>query len=143
MRILFYLPVATGILARIRSCRPSSARSRAEAEVHIVVPLFWRLTGADEQPAHAFRQSAADPLAYPERPGSPFLLGSTPAQQDALGRDFIHQIAPDYVFCRSAGVDTPSRFPGKVRYLMEAGYAPLVPDQLIYGEHIWLRMRGC
>lgn len=139
MRILFYLPVATEywfdtILSHM------IRKAAAKAEVHIVVPLFWRLTGLTNNRLMRFANLPHIRWHILDGPDHPSFR-TRPAQQDALV-DFIHQIAPDYVFCRSADVDTPSRFPGKLCYLMEAGYAPIVPDQLIYGEHVWLRDAG-
>jgi hypothetical protein len=121
MRILFYLPVVTEwwfdnvIVHLIRV----AAR---EAEVHVAVPPLWRLTGISERQLESC-------LDLPEIRWH--ILGgqdhqslrTCPSDPDGLV-EFVRGINPDYTFCRSADVATPGRFPGKVRFVMEASFPP-------------------
>jgi hypothetical protein len=121
-RILFYLPTVTpwwfdNIVAHmIRACAPM-------AEVHVIVPPLWRNTGIGPEqllpfiPSSSVRWHIADSSDHPS-------LRTSPADPDALV-ELVRSIEPSHVFCRSADIATPARFPGKVRHLMEAGAPPL------------------
>ena len=121
-RILFYLPVVTpwwfdNVIVHL-------IRTLADAtEVHVLVPPLWRNTGiAPEQlmgcaSLSNVRWHIADGPSHPS-------LRTSPADPDEMV-EFARSIDPTHVFCRSADIATPSRFPGKVWHLTEAGAPPL------------------
>jgi hypothetical protein len=120
-RILFYLPVVTpwwfdNIVA------PMIAKLAGEAEVHVLAPPLWRNTGlGPNQLAHcAMMDGVHWHIVNGEGHAS---LRTHPDDQRGLV-DFVRSISPDYVFCRSADIETPAAFPGKVVHLMEAGASP-------------------
>jgi hypothetical protein len=134
MRILFYLPVVTpwwfeNIVA------PLIDRLAVQAEVHVMVPPLWRGTGiAPEQPC---RVAAADRIGWHILDGEdhPRLRTGGDRFDDLI--DLVHGIDPELCLCRSADLDTPRRFPGIVRYLMEADFPPF-PSRvhwLVLREH--------
>lgn len=121
MKILFYLPVITPWwFAHIVA--PMIRRLSAEAEIVVLAPAPWSGTGigpaelelmADLPQIRWCLIEGEDHRSYRTRPADPDgLVG------------FVTDLAPDYVICRSADRDTPRRFPGKVRFLMEGGVAP-------------------
>jgi hypothetical protein len=121
MRILFYLPVVTpwwfdNIVA------PLIDRLVVEAEVHVIVPPSWSGTGiAAEQLSHV---AAADRVEWHivDSEDHPRLRAGGDGLDDLI--DLVHEIDPDLTLCRSADLDTPRRFPGTVRYMMEAAFPP-------------------
>lgn len=139
MRILFYLPAVTrnwlnNLLA------PIIRRAVHEAEVHIIVPVSWRDTGIT---ADQLRQWTDLPQVHwhildgPDHPS----FRTTPTAPDDLV-DFVKTIDADYIFCRSADIVTPRRFPGKVRFLMEGDYPPLLGDGRPHSDRIMLTGAG-
>lgn len=123
MKILFYLPVVTPwwfdrIVARlIRACA-------TDAEVHVIVPPVWRNTGIGiEQLMNCADLEQVNWHIW-DREGHEALR--TSAADDAELLALIDEIDADYTICRSADVDTPKRFPGKVRFVME-GAVSMVP----------------
>lgn len=164
-RVVFYLPTVTpwwfdnivGHLIRALS---------ACAEVHVIVPPLWRNTGIGPDQLRPFASfpdvqwHIADDDDHPS-------LRTAPADPDAVVA-LVRAIDPSHVFCRSADIATPSRFPGKIRHLMEAGAPPLStaagwiilqPDFWHHGaiadltdedreaieqafQHVWKRMRN-
>ena len=120
-KILFYLPVVTPwwfdtIVA------PMIAKLGTEAEIHVLAPDFWRNTGIG--PAQLQTCASLPDIRWHIVEGDGhFSLRTRPDDADGLV-DFVRSINPDYVFCRSADVSTPSAFPGKVVHLMEAGASP-------------------
>ncbi|MDT8757909.1 CDP-glycerol glycerophosphotransferase family protein [Sphingomonas psychrotolerans] len=121
MRVLFYLPVITPYW--FNDSVSHLIRSAAQQhEVHVIVPPLWSGTGigqaelqrcADLTEVHWHIIGSADHPSYRTRPEDP----------DALVA-FVETIDPDYTICRSADVETPARFPGRIAYLMEAEFAP-------------------
>lgn len=121
-RVLFYLPVVTPwwfdnkVSCMIRSLV-------AEAEVHVLVPPLWSNTGIGPEQLRncasltEVRWHIADGDGHPS-------WRTSPEDPDEIV-EFVQAINPDYVLCRSADIATPSRFPGKMRYLMEPGAPPL------------------
>jgi hypothetical protein len=119
MRVLFYLPVVNAwwfdhIVA------PLMRVLAREHDVHAMVPPPWRTTGL----------AAADVagvawhwLDAPEHPR----LRLEPDLYPGLG-DRIATIAPDLTLCRAADRTALCRFPGTVRYLMEASVPLVAPD---------------
>jgi len=134
MRILFYLPVVTpwwfhNIVASLID------RLVVEAEVHVMVPPLWRGTGIG--PDQLSRVAAADRVEWHILDGEdhPRLRTGGDGFDDLI--DLVHEIDPDLSLCRSADLDTPRRFPGIVRYLMEADFPPF-PSRvhwLVLREH--------
>jgi hypothetical protein len=121
-RVLFYLPVVTpwwfdNIVAHM--IRTLSAC----AEVHVIVPPLWRNTGIGPEQLRCLDSSPAVQWHIAEGDHHPSLRTS-PADPDGVV-EFVRSIDPAYTFCRSADIITPSRFPGKVRHLLEAGAPPL------------------
>ncbi len=139
MRILFYLPAVTrnwldNLLA------PLIRRMAHEAEVHVVVPLKWMDTGIDPVQLQQWidlpdiRWHILDGADHPS-------FRTAPASPDDL-IDFLGAIDADYTFCRSADITTPLRFPGKVRFLMEADYPPLLGDYRPHSDRIMMTGAG-
>jgi hypothetical protein len=130
-RVLFYLPVVTpwwfdNIVA------PLIRTLAVDSKVHILVAPLWRNTGIG--PDQIAGCSAIPNLLWhivddPDHRS----LRTSPTDPDGLVA-FVRSIAPDYVFCRSADVATPSRFPGKVVQLLEAGAPPFAfpSDRIIF-----------
>lgn len=121
-RILFYLPVVTPwwfdniVAPLIRSLAASS-------EVHVLVPPLWRNTGVG--PVQVEGCSSIPSLQWHiVNDPSHHSLRTYPAHPDGVV-EFVQSLAPDYVFCRSADIVTPGRFPGQIIHLMEAGASPL------------------
>jgi hypothetical protein len=134
MRILLYLPVVTpwwfdNIVA------PLIDRLAVEAELHVMVPPLWRGTGIGA--GQLSRVAAADRVEWHILDGEdhPRLRTGGEGFDDLI--DLVHEIDPDLTLCRSADLDTPRRFPGIVRYLMEADFPPF-PSRvhwLVLREH--------
>jgi len=134
MRILFYLPVVTpwwfdNIVA------PLIDRLAVQAEVHVMVPPLWRGTGI--APQQLSRVVAADRVEWHILDGEdhPRLRTGGDGFDDLI--DLVHEIDPDLTLCRSADLETPRRFPGMVRYMMEADFPPF-PSRvqwLVLREH--------
>ncbi|WP_162806712.1 hypothetical protein [Sphingosinicella terrae] len=121
MRILFYLPVVTPwwfdhIVARLIE------RVAREAEVHVMVPPLWQGTGIG--PDQLLGVDGSDRIAWHILDGEGHeRLRTCAAGFDALF-DLVAEIDADITFCRSADVESPRRFPGTVRYLMEGAFPP-------------------
>ncbi len=123
MKIMFYLPVVTPwwftkiITPMIRSV----AR---DAEVSVLVPPLWRNTGIG--PAELAHCTDLDQVNWLILDGD-----DHPALRSAVGDHpdlvaLVEEIAPDYTICRTADLETPKRFPGVVRLLMEAHTPPFL-----------------
>lgn len=121
-RILFYLPTVTpwwfdNIVAHlIRACA-------VKFEVHVIVPPLWRNTGIGPEQLRPFASFPSISWHIDDSDNHPSLRTS-PADPDAVV-ELVRSIGPSHVFCRSADIATPARFPGKVRHLTEAGAPPL------------------
>lgn len=121
MRILFYLPVITpwwfeNIMVHL-------IRAAAQdAEVHVAITPLWRMTGIGERQL----MTCADlpDIRWHILGGDGHeSLRTRPEDPDQIV-DFVRTIDPDYTFCRSADMETPRRFPGQVRFVMEASVPP-------------------
>lgn len=121
MKVLFYLPVITPwwfdhIVEPLIRCMA------AGAEVSVLAPTPWRNTGIS--------QREIDRLA--DLPEVQWLIihgeehpSTRTAAAGSLGlADFVQDLSPDYVFCRSADFETVAGFPGTVRFIAEAGAPP-------------------
>lgn len=135
MRILFYVPVVTRHWFDNRLV-PLIRRAAREAEVHVIAPIGWRDTGITDTMLHGCLDlpgvrwhllDGADHRSYRTVPEDPEAL-----------IDFVRAIDPDYTFCRSADIATPQHFPGKVRFMMEADYPPLLGDDSPHAARIML-----
>jgi hypothetical protein len=121
MRILFYLPVITPWWFENIMVHLIRAAAQ-EAEVHVAITPLWRMTGIGERQL----MSCADmpDIRWHVLAGEGHeALRTRPRDPDALV-DFVRGIDPDYTFCRSADMETPRRFPGQVRFVMEASVPP-------------------
>lgn len=135
-RILFYLPTVTpwwfdNIVGHIiRACS-------AVGEVHVIVPPLWRNTGIEPEQLLPFADCTSVHWHIADGDDHPSLRTS-PADPDAVV-ELVRSIDPSYVFCRSADLATPARFPGKLRHLMEAGAPPLStsPSWIILQLDFW------
>ena len=130
MRILFYLPVVTPWWFEHILVPMIDAAARA-AEVHVLAPEPWSGTGIGNE---QLSRAAALPEVHwhiiggPDHPS----LRTAPRNPQPL-IDFVREIAPDHVICRSADRETPRHFPGRVHYLMEGGVAPFqLPATLVW-----------
>lgn len=135
-RVLFYLPVVTPWWFD-NMISPLIGTLATNSEVHIVVPPLWRNTGVG--PAQVEGCSSIPGLKWhivndPKHRS----LRTHPADPDGVV-EFVQSIAPDYVFCRSADITTPSRFPGKIVHLLESGASPFVspPGGIILQRDFW------
>jgi hypothetical protein len=121
-RVLFYLPVVTPwwfdniVVHMIRALS-------ACAEVHVLVPPLWRNTGIGPEQLNG-AASIQGVYWHIADEGDHRSLRTAPADADGL-LECVRSIDPAYVFCRSADIATPARFPGKICHLMEAGAPPL------------------
>lgn len=134
-RILFYLPMVTPwwfdhiVAPLIRALVPV-------AEIHVLVPPLWRNTGIEPHQLIGFADfdvnwHVADGDGHPS-------LRTAPDDPDEIV-EFVRSIDPAITFCRSADIATPARFPGEVRYLMEAAAPPLATGAgwIILQEDYW------
>lgn len=134
MKILFYLPVVTPWwFAKI--IKPMIRHLVPIAEVHVMVPPLWSGTGIGPNELRGFTE--ADSIAWHILDGDshPQLRGSTTAVDEVI--ELVHAIDPDISLCRSADLETPRRFPGIVRYVMEGGFSPFPApsDVVVFREH--------
>lgn len=121
MRVALYLPVVTPwwfdhVIARL------IRHLAAVAEVHVLVPPFWNFTGVHPEqlaPCLDLETVAWHIMDWDDHPA---LRTSAAGCPELL--DLLHAIDPDYVLCRSADDEGARQFPGKVRFIMEAGFPP-------------------
>jgi hypothetical protein len=128
MKVAFYLPVVTpwwfdnviGHLIR---------KLAAVAEVHVLVPPLWSGTGIGPEQLAPFADVTGISWHILDDQGHPCLRtdpGEDPAMRERL-LALVEAIGPDHVLCRSADVETPRRFPGRIHHVME-GAAPPFPS---------------
>lgn len=124
MRILFYLPVASRTWLTDTGL-PLIERAARDADVHVIVPHFWMGTGVSAPDFEELAQkSGAIWHHYGVEDHHELRMNARSPQQ--LLR-LVRAIAPDYVLCRSADIETPRAFPGKIFFLMEGDYPPMPP----------------
>ena len=118
-RIVFYLPVVTPWWFTTIVVPLIRAATRG-GEVHVLVPPLWSSTGirAEELEACADLDVSWHILDYPDHSELRF------SQMRPEIVELVRQIDPDLCLCRSADIETPSAFPGIVRYIMEAAANP-------------------
>lgn len=121
MTVLFYLPVVTPWWFD-NVVEPLIRRLAAIAEVVVLAPKEWRGTGIGTRELE--RCSDLETVRWCIMDGDDHPSTRTrPRSADEIVA-FVQELAPDFVLCRSADVETVARFPGQVRFLMEAGVAP-------------------
>ncbi|MCK0097969.1 hypothetical protein MWU38_01115 [Qipengyuania sp. S6317L1] len=122
MRVLFYLPVITpwwfeNIIV------PLLEKLAADNEIHILAPIVWKGTGVG--------QCQYDLCAHMPQihwhivTDHDHVSMRTKATQAGAIIDFVKGLAPDFVLCRSADLETVRQFPGIVRHITEGGAEPL------------------
>lgn len=121
MRILFYLPIVTPLWF-VEVIAPMIRTLHPHAELHVLVPPLWRNTGVGQAELAACSDLSDIHWHIVGGDDHPSLR-TAPADPDGLV-GFVRSIAPDVTLCRSAETATPARFPGRVRYIMEAGAPP-------------------
>jgi hypothetical protein len=122
MRVLFYLPVVTPWwYAHI--LLPLIKKMAVIAEVHVLAPAFWQNTGLGEAQLVASVDQDNVFWHIVDDPSHP-TLRTYPDHPDELIA-FVRSIDPHYTICRSADFESPSHFPGEVRFLMETGAPPM------------------
>jgi hypothetical protein len=121
MRILFYLPVVTpwwfdhvvsGLIWELS----------AEAEIHVMVPPLWRGTGIGPEQLHALAGCENVARHILDGDDHPALRSSAAGCPDLF--ELVNEIDSDLTLCRSCDIDRPRRFPGIVKFIMEAGFPP-------------------
>lgn len=123
MRVLFYLPAVTPWWFE-RIILPLMEKLSVDHEVHILAPIFWQGTGIMQQQYDlcAHLPDVAWHIVTDEDHKSMRVN----AVQRARIADFVSQLNPDFVLCRSADFETPAQFPGIVRHITEGGADPLL-----------------
>jgi hypothetical protein len=120
-RVLFYLPVVTRwwftniIVPLIR------AASRG-GEVHVLVPPLWSCTGIGVEELAGCTDLVDVNWHILDRGDHPDLRFSALDKPYLL--ELVQEIDPDLCLCRSADIETPTLFPGMVRYIMEGAAPP-------------------
>ena len=123
MRVLFYLPVVTPWWFE-RIILPLVEKLAADHEVHILAPIFWQGTGLAQA---QYDMCAHLPhLKWHIVTGSDHRSMRTNATRREQLVEFVRQLAPDFVLCRSADLETTADFPGIVRHITEGGADPLI-----------------
>lgn len=128
--ILFYLPAITANWFNDSVVHLIRAAAR-EAEVHVVVPVAWNGTGITENELAKCLDLDSVNWVILDGDDHPSYRTGPDDPSDIIA--FAHALDPDYVFCRSADVATPLAFPGKVVFLMEAEFAPSLPQSVPRG----------
>lgn len=122
MKILFYLPLARKWMLE-NVLEPMIAKLAPVADVHVIMSSAWidARTANDGFRAIVSHQKVTwHPITLTESERDTFDLEGPSA--DLV--DLVNAIAPDHCLCRSANASLPHRFPGQVRYIMEASAPP-------------------
>lgn len=131
MKILFYLPVVTPWwfdnviepLIRIMAHEET-------AEISVLAPAPWSFTGIGDREMQRLADLPRIDWYIMNRDDHPSTRTIPDNQQELV--DFVHALAPDFTFCRAADCETPQRFPGVVRYVMEGDASPVRPGAVSY-----------
>lgn len=124
-RVLFYLPVVTRwwftniIVPMIRAACKGG-------EVHVLVPPLWSCTGIGVEELAGCTDLVDVNWHILDREDHPDLRFSALNQPYLV--DLIRDIDPDLCLCRSADIETPTLFPGVVRYIMEGASPPFATN---------------
>lgn len=123
MHVLFYLPVVTPwwfdeIVA------PMIRVMARDARVSVLVPPLWRGTGIG--PEQLSRCADLDMVDWYILDGEdhPRLRTAAAGEADLIA--LVRDIGADLTLCRSADLETPTLFPGTVRFIMEGAAPPFV-----------------
>ena len=134
MKILFYLPVVTPwwfhhIIA------PLVRHLAVRAEVHVMVPPMWSGTGIRPEQVAAFADCDAVEWHILDGDDHPKLRSSAADFGDLIA--LVQSIDADITLCRSADLETPRRFPGIVKFIMEGGFPPFPsPEEwIVFRDH--------
>ncbi len=131
LRVLFYLPVVTPwwfthiVIHLIRAMAK-------EHEVHVLIPPLWKNTGIGADQTVLIADLPDVFWHILDGPDHPQLRIDASGQEDLI--ELVRQIDPHLTLCRSADIKTPRRFPGTVRFIMEAAAPPLPTAP----ECVWL-----
>jgi len=102
------------------------SRDAHVAEIHVMVAPLWRNTGVDGHQLAPL--GGVDKLHWHIIDQAPPAAFRVQAHDIPGLADTIDAIAPDLTLARSADFETPARFPGIVRYIMEGAASPFVTD---------------
>lgn len=134
MRILFYLPVVTPWWFE-KIIAPLIWELVTEAEIHVMVPPLWRGTGIGPEQLHSL--AGCENIVWHILDGDdhPFLRSSSAGSPELF--ELAHEIDPDLTLCRSADIDGARRFPGTVKFIMEAGFPPfpIGHEWVVFRDH--------
>lgn len=122
MKILFYLPLARRWMLE-NVLEPMIAKLAPVAEVHIIIPSTWmekRSVSDVFQGIVSHENVTWHPITLDCVDFDTFDVNGPTSEVV----DLVSAIAPDHCLCRSANPILPQRFPGQVRYIMEAGAPP-------------------
>jgi hypothetical protein len=122
VKIVFYLPVITPWWFD-SVVEPLIRLLARDHEVHVLAPTIWRGTGIGNRELAACAHLPQVKWHIVNDENHPSMR--TNAVERAGIVEFVKQLAPDYVLCRSADCDTVREFPGIVRHMMEGGASPL------------------
>lgn len=128
---MFYLPVVTPWWFT-NIVFPLIKVMARDHEVHVLVPPLWRNTGIGPDQRGLIAQLPQVFWHLLDGPGHPNLRHDASEAEDLI--EVINQINPHLTLCRSADIKTPQKFPGTVRYIMEAAAPPLSTAP----ECVWL-----
>ena len=134
MRILFYLPVVTPWWFD-RIVAPLIRHLAVSAEVHVMVPPLWSGTGIGPEQLAAFVDCEGIEWHILDGDDHPKLRLSAADFGDLI--DLVQAIDADITLCRSADLETPRRFPGIVKFIMEAEFPPFpaAPEWIVFRDH--------
>lgn len=121
-RIIFYLPVMTPWWFTNIVVHLIRVMAR-DHEVHVLVPPLWRNTGLGEEHIDLIEELDHVFWYILDGPDHSRLRSDASGEEDLIA--LVRDINPDLVFCRSADIATPARFPGIVRYIMEGAAPPV------------------
>ncbi|QAY76995.1 hypothetical protein [Sphingosinicella sp. BN140058] len=129
MKVLFYLPVVTSWWFD-NIVEPLIRRLSDTAEVTVLAPKPWRGTGLGERELARCVDLPNVRWCIMDGPDHPSTRTRPRAATEMIA--FVQDLAPDFVFCRSADCETVKAFPGTIRFLMEGGVSPFkLPDHWI------------
>lgn len=121
MHVLFYLPVVTPwwldsiVVPMIR------AMAR-DVKVSVLVPPLWHGTGIGPEQLSLCTEIEGVDWYILDGEDHPRLRHSAAGEPDLIA--LVRALGADLTLCRSADLETPARFPGTVRYIMEGGAPP-------------------
>jgi hypothetical protein len=121
VKVLFYLPIVTPWWFD-NVVEPLIRRLVDIADVTVLAPEPWSDTGIGKRELARCVDLPQVRWCIMDGADHPSTRTRPKAKADIIA--FVRDLAPDYVFCRSADCETVRKFPGQVRFLMEGGLAP-------------------